>query len=46
VHRGQKVGGALRHPILVDYRGGAGGNISAGTVVQAEPDGYTVVMSL
>lgn len=33
----------LGQPILVENRGGAGGTVGVGTVVRAEPDGYTIL---
>ncbi|MFD1701407.1 Bug family tripartite tricarboxylate transporter substrate binding protein [Methylopila henanensis] len=39
-----KMGDALGQQVLVDNRGGAGGNLGAGTVAKADPDGYTILM--
>ena len=40
----QKLGPALGHQILVDNRGGAGGNIGVDIAAKSPPDGYTLVL--
>lgn len=39
----KKMGDALGQPVIVDNRGGAGGNIGNGAVAKARPDGYTIL---
>jgi len=41
---GQKVGASIKQPVVVENVPGAGGNIGAGTVARAAPDGYTILM--
>ncbi len=37
---------ALGQTIVIDNRGGAGGTLAAGTVANANPDGYTLLLSV
>lgn len=39
---GQKVSEKLGQPVIIDNRGGAGGNIGMDAVAKAAPDGYTI----
>ena len=40
---GQKVGERLGRTVVIENRGGAGGNLGARAVAQATPDGYTLL---
>ncbi|RCW72604.1 Bug family tripartite tricarboxylate transporter substrate binding protein [Pseudorhodoferax soli] len=39
---GQKVGELLGQPVVIDNRGGAGGNIGMDLVAKSAPDGHTI----
>ncbi len=43
---GSRIGASLGQQVVVDNRGGAGGNISAEIVAKSDPDGYTLAMVL
>jgi tripartite-type tricarboxylate transporter receptor subunit TctC len=40
-----RLGAVLGQPIVVENKGGAGGGIGGKYVAEAEPDGYTILMS-
>jgi len=42
---GQKLGESWKHPVLVDNRPGAGGNIAADAVAKTPADGYTLLIT-
>jgi tripartite-type tricarboxylate transporter receptor subunit TctC len=41
----QKLGESLKQTVVVENRGGAGGNLAARQVATASPDGYTVLVT-
>jgi tripartite-type tricarboxylate transporter receptor subunit TctC len=41
----EHIAGAIGKPVVVDNQGGAGGNLGAGSVAKAEPDGYTILFA-
>jgi tripartite-type tricarboxylate transporter receptor subunit TctC len=42
---GERLAAALRQPVVIEDKPGAGGNIGAAAVARANPDGYTLLMS-
>ena len=42
---GEKLGQLWGQPVIIDNRGGAGGNIGASLVAKAQPDGNTLLMT-
>ncbi len=42
---GERLGAALGVSVVIDNRGGAGGNLAAGLVSRAQPDGYTLLFT-
>src|SRR3990170_3614114 len=43
---GEKLGTALGHPVIVENRPGAGGNLGTALIAKAAPDGYTIGLSI
>src|SRR5262245_63059821 len=43
---GQKTGERLGRTVVIENRGGAGGNLGARAVAQAAPDGYTLLAKI
>ena len=41
-----KLAQALGQPVIIENKAGAGGNIGTGLVAKAEPDGYTIGLSI
>ena len=41
----QKLSEILGQPVVIDNRGGAGGNLGAAVVAKSAPDGYTVLVT-
>ena len=41
----QMLGDALKQPVVIENKGGAGGSIGADSVAKAPPDGYTLIMA-
>ena len=42
---GQKLSERWQQPVIIENRGGAGGNIAASLAAKAEPNGYTILVT-
>ena len=42
----EALGAALKQPVVIENRAGAGGGIGMASVAKAKPDGYTVLLAL
>ncbi|HVE48542.1 MAG TPA: tripartite tricarboxylate transporter substrate binding protein [Casimicrobiaceae bacterium] len=42
----EAMGAALKQPVIIENKGGAGGAIGMAQVAKAKPDGYTILMAL
>lgn len=42
---GQKLSEIVGQPVIIDNRGGAGGNVGAAVVAKSAPDGYTLLLT-
>jgi tripartite-type tricarboxylate transporter receptor subunit TctC len=43
-HMGERLSRAFGQNVVIENRGGAGGNLGSDAVAKAEPDGYTILM--
>src|SRR3954467_12304802 len=42
---GEKLAASLGQPVVIENRGGAGGNVGAEAAARSAPDGYTIVLA-
>ena len=42
----EALGNALKHPVIIENKAGAGGAIGMAHVAKSKPDGYTILMAL